>query len=52
MEGLNNGNNFVWNLKWKKDLKKNLNLTLQYSGRKSGGNNTKHIGNAGITAYF
>ena len=35
MEGLNDGNNFVWGINYNNKLKNNLQINLQYSGRKS-----------------
>ena len=52
MEGLSNGNNFVWGINYNNKLKNNLQINLQYSGRKSENSGIKHIGNMGITAYF
>ena len=52
MEGLSNGNNFVWGINYNNKLKNNLLINLQYSGRKSETSDIKHIGNMGITAYF
>ena len=52
MEGLNDGNNFVWGINYNNKLKNNLQINLQYSGRKSENSGIKHIGNMGITAYF
>ena len=52
MEGLSNGNNLVWGINYNNRLKNNLQINLQYSGRKSENSEIKHIGNMGITAYF
>ena len=52
MEGLSNGNNLVWGINYNNKLKNNLQINLQYNGRKSENSEIKHIGNMGITAYF
>ncbi|MDG2058525.1 MAG: hypothetical protein P8J34_00020, partial [Flavobacteriales bacterium] len=52
MEGLSNGNNLVFGINYNNKLKNNLQINLQYSGRKSENSRIKHIGNMGITAYF
>ncbi len=52
MEGLSGGNNFIWEISYNNKLKNNLQINLQYSGRKSENSEIKHIGNMGITAYF
>ena len=52
MEGLMGGNNLVWGIKYGTKLKNNLQVDLQYNGRKSENSNIKHVGNMGITAYF
>ena len=52
MEGLSGGNNFIWEISYNNKLKNNLQINLQYSGRKSETSEIKHIGNMGITAYF
>ena len=52
MEGLSNGNNLVWGINYNNKLKNNLQINLQYNGRKSENSETKHVGNMGITAYF
>ena len=52
LEGLSNGINFVWSIRYKKTLKNNLVINLTYNGRKSQSSDIKHIGNMGIQAYF
>ena len=36
LEGLRNGNNFLWNLRFVRRLKSNLDIIVQYDGRKTG----------------
>ena len=52
MEGLSNGKNLVWGMKYKKKLRNNMVMDLSYSGRKSKNSDVKHIGNIGLQAYF
>jgi hypothetical protein len=50
--GLNPGTNVTWELQYQQKLAGNLQLNLNYSGRKSEGNNTIHIGGVQLRAYF
>lgn len=52
MDGLMPGKNFLWNIMLTKRLLNNLELNLQYDGRKSGTIKTIHTGRASITAIF
>ena len=52
LEGLKNGNNYVWNVVLQKKLTKTLDLNLLYAGRKSENSNTIHTGNVQIRANF
>jgi hypothetical protein len=52
LEGLLPGQNYLWTLTFNKRLLNNLELNLQYDGRKSGKANTIHLGRAGLTALF
>jgi hypothetical protein len=36
LEGLRNGNNFLWNIRFVRRLKSNLDIIVQYDGRKTG----------------
>jgi hypothetical protein len=53
LNGLQQGNNYVWNIGLNKKLSKSLELTITYDGRKAG-QNTKivHAGQAQIRAIF
>ena len=52
LEGLQNGNNFLWELRFTKRLINNFDLTLNYNGRKTGQARTVHVANAQIRASF
>lgn len=50
--GLNPGSNLTWELQYQQKLAGNLQLNLNYSGRKSEGNPIIHIGGVQLRAYF
>lgn len=52
LEGLKNGNNYLWSLKASKRLKNNLDLILQYDGRKTGVAKTIHTAKIQARAVF
>jgi hypothetical protein len=52
LEGLNNGNNFLWNLSLTKRLSGNVDFLLSYEGRKTGNSPTVHIGRMQVKANF
>lgn len=52
LEGLQPGNNFVWNLVAQKKLTSYLHLNINYSGRKSELTNTIHTGSMQLRAIF
>lgn len=54
LEGLQNGNNYTWNIGYQQTLANNIQVNLSYDGRKSGGGNTRivHVGNVQVRAYF
>lgn len=52
LEGLKNGNNFVWNFSYTKRMANNIDLNLQYNGRKPGTSKVVHVGNVQIKASF
>jgi hypothetical protein len=52
LNGLLPGSNYLWSVTLNKRLLNNLELNIQYDGRKSGSVRTVHTGRAGITALF
>ncbi len=52
LQGLEPGNNFLWNVSLERKLSGNLQLSLTYDGRKIADNQTVHIGGAQVRALF
>lgn len=52
LDGLQPGKNLLWNLDLSKRLGKNLEMNLQYEGRKPGDNRTIHVGRAALRAIL
>ena len=52
LNGLLPGSNYIWNITLTKRLLNNLEINIQYDGRKPGSSKTVHVGRAGITALF
>jgi hypothetical protein len=52
LEGLKNGNNFLWNIAYTRRIASNLDVTLNYEGRKTGDSRTVHLAKAQIKASF
>lgn len=52
LNGLQNGQNYLWNVGLDRQLGKNLRLSLSYEGRKTGSANIVHVGRAQVTAVF
>lgn len=52
LDGLQPGSNWIWSLGFNKRLINNLELNIQYDGRKAGSSRVVHLGRAGVTALF
>jgi len=52
LESLQPGSNYTWTLLWQRNLGKNLQLNLQYSGRKPANRNVIHNGGMELRAFF
>ncbi|MFM6934449.1 MAG: hypothetical protein ACKOXP_03335 [Flavobacteriales bacterium] len=52
LESLKPGSNFTWTVSYQRTLSKNLQLTLQYSGRDMGNTRTIHNGSMELRAFF
>lgn len=52
LDGLQPGKNLLWSMDLTKRLGKNLEMNIQYEGRKPGDNRVIHIGRAGLRAIL
>jgi hypothetical protein len=52
LDGLTAGGNITWNVLWQRNLANNLQLNLNYGGRKSEDLKTIHTGGMQIRAFF
>ena len=52
LNGLLPGKNYLWNLNFTKTLLNNLEMRIEYEGRKAGDSRTVHRGTASINALF
>jgi len=52
LNGLQPGNNFLWNIDINKFLSKNIILNIRYEGRKTGENPIVHLGSMSVRASF
>lgn len=52
LEGLKNGQNYLWTLTFDRRLARNVQLSMSYEGRKTGENRIVHVGRAQVRANF
>jgi len=52
LEGLQSGNNFVWNVTYQHNISNSLNISFMYDGRFSEGGKIIHTGNMQVSAGF
>lgn len=52
LESLKPGTNFTWSLGYQRNLSKNLQISVQYNGRKSEDNKAIHAGGLEVRAFF
>ena len=52
LQGLKNGQNYIWSLTYRRTLMKNLEVDFTYEGRKTGEIRVIHTGRAGVRAVF
>jgi hypothetical protein len=52
LEGLKNGKNYLWNVVYTKRIAKNIDLTINYEGRKTGISPVVNVGRAQVKATF
>ncbi|MEY5133699.1 MAG: hypothetical protein RLZZ198_1703 [Bacteroidota bacterium] len=52
LEALRPGSNYTWSLNWQRNVGKNLQLNLVYSGRKPAENKVVHNGGMELRAFF
>lgn len=52
LEGLRSGTNYTWGVSWQRTLANNMQLNLNYDGRKSKDTPMVHVGGVQVRAFF
>ena len=52
LNGLSRGDNFTWELNYQRNLNNNIQISINYNGRKTPNTPAVHLGGAQIRAYF
>ncbi|RYM32413.1 hypothetical protein ERX46_14140 [Brumimicrobium glaciale] len=52
LESLKPGRNYTWNVNYQRNISKNLQISLQYNGRRSEDSKTIHSGGVEVRAFF
>lgn len=52
LNGLNAGRNYTWELSYQRNLNRNIQISINYNGRKTPNAATVHLGGAQVRAYF
>ncbi|HMQ06478.1 MAG TPA: hypothetical protein PKC30_04205 [Saprospiraceae bacterium] len=52
LSGLNQGNNYLWNIQYTRRMSGNVDFNISYDGRKTGHNRTVHVARAQVRAHF
>jgi len=52
LSGLSTGDNFTWELNYQRNLNSNIQVSINYNGRKTPNSNVVHLGGAQIRAFF
>jgi len=52
MDGFRSGENFTWNISYQRTILKNLQLSINYNGRKPADTDVVHVGSVQLRAFF
>jgi len=52
LNALSNGDNYTWELTYERNLNKNIQISINYNGRKNGNTDIIHLGGAQVRAFF
>jgi len=52
LNALNSGQNFTWEINYQRNLNNNIQISINYNGRKSPSTSVVHLGGAQIRAFF